>query len=1216
MATDLRLVDTIVLLMMENRSFDHMLGHLSLTGRMPEVEGLQAPLEHERYANPHDGRIYYPFEMRDERLESDVPHNREHIPTQLASSEATRPLQMDGFAQGYFEYRPEATTETPPSLGILPAEDVPISTFFAENFVVCDKWFSSLPTGTPPNKLMSLAGRSRVEDVEFRVMPSDNLVTEWLTRRGIRWRCYHDGLPFFALLGRLDIMFNKDLFRPFSQLADDVLNEPDDEFPQVILVEPAYEAGPLLGGRPRNDDHAPTPVGFGQVLQRQLYEALTANEDRWSKTALFITYDEHGGFYDHVAPLEIGYAPPDNEYEAFTTTGLRVPGFVVSPLVSPHVYKKNLDHSSFLQLIAERFAAGEGGYSDEVNARAEHFESLSDVLDLDAPRVDIPEAPPFEPPPFEASAVDAALARIPQSPIELLFDFAARKMVAESPPGARDAIPELWDWQLAAPDDRTPAERRGFEFTGMAELVRDHGGKALEELPHELVVGDVRTGFGFSRGEETEVTVSVSAGGTGDLSAFNSPDQEDPDGLLSAEEEEDLERLLQPQLRLDASSTWMKYAIEAELGAGGGVSLDELGFSFQLDRKLRLLDYRRHARDNIAIGTILSDISFPRVALHSDHVLALRPGECLAMQFVGTVGASIEISWSDIFASQFGNLGSLFATDDVVALKLSAGLTLSAAVSIEDDFILAFSRIDDDRLRVAVRKAKRRRTDLAADASVTVGFADSGQVEAALHEIVEAAVGAPYGQIRDLLRSSIDALSSRQTKLLLLVLKALGMDPAVPEGVAELRGVLEEVDRRLDDIEAELDEKIREIASLKLRAGFRYEYNRISTKASLVQALFANAEVSAHHADLIRGKIGGVLAAIQEGREGIELESYLRRERLETARSWGFTLGFGPWALYGKDRDAVSQIVDEDERGRQRIAYNGLRSYEGKWFNEAFEFSMDFRADMRAFAAAETPTMSEFELGLVLTWERREELTDKSISELLDAGAVWGVCSPDDFDDLRERLQASIGEDCDITVQMSLPHEVFVAMLPNLGAAQLADFAPAYGAAMPWMEQYPGRGDAKVRRELYEPLWRGYFEDPSKRPRDLAASAVNRFERMPPPHRQLLELERAYDTQQWATFAGLAKMNSKMIEHLEDFNIGMRGLAIAVNDDVASPGVVETAFRDIKEMAKQSHNVRSLGAYLAQLADDLGVGGNIARSVSVAAPGEIHVIARQPPAED
>ncbi|MGD8331603.1 MAG: alkaline phosphatase family protein, partial [Acidobacteriota bacterium] len=907
--------------MMENRSFDHMLGHLSLSGRMPQVDGLQVPLEQALYTNPFDGRDYHPFMMRDARLDSDVPHNREHLPTQLAFSPATGHYRMNGFARGYFEYRPDDDTDQPPSLGILPAEDVPISTFFAEQFAVCDRWFSSLPTGTPPNKLISLSGRSRVEDVESRVMPADNLVTDWLTRRGIRWRTYHDGLPFYALLGRTDVIFDQALFRPFHRLATDVLNEPDDAFPQVILIEPAYEAGPLLGGRPRNDDHAPAPVGFGQALQRRLYQALTANPARWRRTLLIVTYDEHGGFYDHVAPLEIPYAPPDNEYAPFATTGPRVPGLVISPLVSAgSVYHGNLDHSSFLQLIAERFAPGEGGYSHEVNVRAARgIRSLSEVLDLQVPRDDIPAPPPFDEPPF-----DPGLMRLlPVEPVELLFDFGARKLVAESPPEARDALPELWDWLDAAGLDPHPVDSRGLELAGFGELMREEGGKPLAELPARVLRADLRTDFGYSGGAIPELSVSARIGAAAEVSAFNDVTDDDPDGLLAAEAEEGLEELLPPQLLLDDAHAWLKYTLSAELGTSGGATLDDLGVRIDAGKKLRLNDYRRHARDNIAVGTILSDLCRPRVALTTDHVLALRSGDCLAMQFVGTMAASVEITWADIFAGQFGNLGALLGGKQVIPLRLSTGLTVSASVSIEDDFVLAFSRLDRDRLRVALRKAKQRRAGLALAAGAQVELSDPAQIEPALHAVVEGVVGEPYAELRAVLGGAIDRLDARETKLVLALLKALGMDPAVPDGVAELRGLLQEISQRLDELETQIDRTIRTAARAKIAAGFRYEYDRISTRSSLLQATLTHDALRAHHAELIRGHADGLLEAIRAQQAGVELESYLQRRRLDTRKSWGFTLGFGAWSVYGRDRDRVTRVLDRNEQDRQRVAYTG-----------------------------------------------------------------------------------------------------------------------------------------------------------------------------------------------------------------------------------------------------------------------------------------------------
>jgi phospholipase C len=100
---------------------------------------------------------------------------------------------------------------------------------------------------------------------------------------------------------------------------------------------------------------------------------LAGNDERWAKTVLIVTFDEHGGFYDHVPPLSVRTDPPAGAtYRAFLTTGVREsPGLIVSPLVTTgSVYNAPLDHTSILQFLASRF--GTGPYSQEVTA--EHRE--------------------------------------------------------------------------------------------------------------------------------------------------------------------------------------------------------------------------------------------------------------------------------------------------------------------------------------------------------------------------------------------------------------------------------------------------------------------------------------------------------------------------------------------------------------------------------------------------------------------------------------------------------------------------------------------------------------------------------------------------------------------------------------------------------------------------------------------------------------------------
>jgi phospholipase C len=157
---------------------------------------------------------------------------------------------------------------------------------------------------------------------------------------------------------------------------------------------------------------------------------LVANPARWARTALIVTYDEHGGFYDHVAPLDIptpllghGAAP------AFTTTGVRVPSLVVSPWVEPgSIYRGNLDHTSILQLLGEKF--GRGFYSGWVANRQPALARLAEMFSRSAPRTEA------APPPSMTAAAPAARpapVRAPGANANAeAFERAARKIMHEN----------------------------------------------------------------------------------------------------------------------------------------------------------------------------------------------------------------------------------------------------------------------------------------------------------------------------------------------------------------------------------------------------------------------------------------------------------------------------------------------------------------------------------------------------------------------------------------------------------------------------------------------------------------------------------------------------------------------------------------------------------------------------------------------------------------
>jgi phospholipase C len=179
-----------------------------------------------------------------------------------------------------------------------------------------------------------------------------------------------------------------DEFRRFDWLAIDFRLEPDATFPRVIFVEPKYTDSPHLGEG--TDDHSPSSVLGGQQFLLSVYQALIANSNRWRRTVMIITYDEHGGFFDHVQPLPLVTKAPSGQYPDFISSGVRIPALIISPLVTAgRVESGDFDHTSILKFLGAKF--GSGKYSPAVDAR--HVGNVIDALDLNSPRQMIPKAP-------------------------------------------------------------------------------------------------------------------------------------------------------------------------------------------------------------------------------------------------------------------------------------------------------------------------------------------------------------------------------------------------------------------------------------------------------------------------------------------------------------------------------------------------------------------------------------------------------------------------------------------------------------------------------------------------------------------------------------------------------------------------------------------------------------------------------------------------------
>jgi phospholipase C len=390
-------IDTIVVVILENRSFDHMLGYLNLPGpsRIPS-EGLQAdPGWLDAHANLEGGLVYKPHLLEPVIQTIDDPiHSRGPISVQIDTPNKGGG-KMGGFVKSYAELTSPVPHQLDSVMGYYDARAVPVFDFFARNYAICDHWFAALPAGTQPNRLMAMAGESSIADNSSGFLPHQYLVYDWLSDHKVDWCVYQWGgfFPFFSLdaarlpdiLGSLTLTPGSGKFRRYSHFANSWASS--QKMPAVIFIEPEYGDGPHNAP---NDDHPPTGVAKGQAFLADVYSTLISNPARWAKTMLLVYYDEHGGFFDHVPPIAIPTTIGNVQY---ATTGVRVPAFVVSPQVAPgRIFNRNLDHTAMLQLLDDKFAPGEG-YSIPVNARQGHIDRLANLLEPMPSKPRMPKIP-------------------------------------------------------------------------------------------------------------------------------------------------------------------------------------------------------------------------------------------------------------------------------------------------------------------------------------------------------------------------------------------------------------------------------------------------------------------------------------------------------------------------------------------------------------------------------------------------------------------------------------------------------------------------------------------------------------------------------------------------------------------------------------------------------------------------------------------------------
>ena len=398
----------IVVLMMENRSFDHMLGSLKAVN--PAIDGY---VDADLFTNPDNkGNPVKPQPKAafQAQLQPDPDHHFPAVDLQIFGGDKSdnRKPNMQGFVKSYFNQRRDAA-HSQMIMYYFPKEKLPVLTTLALEFAVFNRWFASIPGPTICNRAFAHYGTSFGRVDLNPIYPPETIKSIYSRLIGASPKrtakvYYYDTTSSTMEVANL-LQNEPELFGTYSQFLKDCEKG---NLPNYSFVEPNYSDHETDSGEEvANDQHPDHNMQAGEMFIASIYQAIKNNPDLWKSTALLITYDEHGGIFDHVPPPDClkdqftadGNATGTGVPFHFDRLGVRVPSILISPWIPKgSVDNRVFDHASIPATIT-KFFLGDWSPRSPRETSADIFiepqgaavDPARNLLSLDVMRTDCPD---------------------------------------------------------------------------------------------------------------------------------------------------------------------------------------------------------------------------------------------------------------------------------------------------------------------------------------------------------------------------------------------------------------------------------------------------------------------------------------------------------------------------------------------------------------------------------------------------------------------------------------------------------------------------------------------------------------------------------------------------------------------------------------------------------------------------------------------------------
>jgi phospholipase C len=441
--TPLPTIEHVILLMFENRSFDNMLG--AFYPGTQDGGGVPSG-----WSNPWPGNpdvLAWQAQTGGPALDMPYPDPNELYANMSVQINGNGYGAMKGFV---IDYATVANSSPPDIMQYYTGENVPVTSALAMAYAASDRYFASGPVQTWPNRLFSLCGtpgydpRTRLaylNNTEYPEYPFIDGQFNWptifeqLDNAGASWKVYfEDEVPICAILnyvwenwdwlecGGNVFPFENDPLDCGRTFFDDVMN---DTLPAFSLIEPRYQMYSFEGdvaptsnhpgsSSPIDNSGVPINISCGEQMLAKVFQALAANSALFEKTLLIVTYDEHGGLFDHVLPPAAvsPFQPGSVTNFNYDVYGVRVPALFINPYVQPGLFPPPpdmaFDHTSILATLRDQF-----GLSGSLSPRVDQAPTFTGLVDnslqpIIAPSIPLPQCV-WSPPSLEGAHAEPIL---------------------------------------------------------------------------------------------------------------------------------------------------------------------------------------------------------------------------------------------------------------------------------------------------------------------------------------------------------------------------------------------------------------------------------------------------------------------------------------------------------------------------------------------------------------------------------------------------------------------------------------------------------------------------------------------------------------------------------------------------------------------------------------------------------------------------------------